>query len=1047
MGDSRVSSFHEPLLRLRFRVLWMMAALAAVAGCGLGEGRFDRQNARAHIERLAGAIGSRPAGSPANEKARAYLIETLQLYGFDVRVQEADAHWTEAGYTGRVANVIGIRNGQSRDAIALVSHYDSVTAGPGAGDDAFGVAAALEAARVLAARPSPRYSLMVVFTDAEEDGLLGARALVQDAEVKARLKTFINIEAIGVSGPVPLFETGPGTGPALRAWADSPQPRGGSYMLAIYKALPNDSDATVLRELGGFGLNFAAVGNSHAYHTDRERPDRVSPAALGAIGDNLISIVERLDAGPLEGTPDDAIYFSVFDRRAFVLSATAARALAVVAVVLGLVAWVGLMRHGLRTYGVTPVLVTFAWATLATGAVAVTLWGSVWVLRAARAELHPWHASPWRLFLFMTIMVVAMTWVVRRLAAVTPIRLRPLGTPGAVWMAALPVWTAAAVATLVYAVGASYLVSIPLAIIGLLLPLGFARPGIMRAASAVAAVVVWALWALDAWALLYFAVAALARVPLVTPTWLFPVLFMFFGVFLWPPVLAVLVGRPALRVRHGIAGSVLAIIAVVSAALVLLAPAYTAEQPQRRSAIHVDDRVAGRAFWRLGSNEPGVDIVSGPANVTWTPVAAGADDPWRSQEAFVFEGEVAAPTNDPPARLSSRVVRRADGADLEVHVGPHDLSRLSVAFVLPEAVVPTFTSLPGRTREGRWQARHVNVPRAGLTWHATVPASQADALAKVEVRLMRPELPGAEAPAHVPTWLSRERTAWRTVAVTVLGISPDESGVTPDSALGESRFAPTPLGRVHYLDRGTGGTALVFLHGWGGHAEFWRDQLPLAAGHRALFVDLPGHGRSDVGDGPYSIANVAEALHVTLQSAGVSRAVVVGHSLGALVGWHLALRAPDRVEALVSVDGTLLPFMRTPDDVASFAADINPADMRPFIETLAANLFSEASPPALRERVLEQMRRTPPQVLAPLMQEVLVMSGAPFTPGTLERPVLALETTAADTPATYEAQLRAVFPTLDYRAFPNAGHYVMMERPREVNDAIAGFLLGRGLLR
>ena len=60
-----MSSFHEPLLRLRFRVLWMMAALAVVAGCGLGEGRFDRQNARAHIERLAGAIGSRPAGSPA----------------------------------------------------------------------------------------------------------------------------------------------------------------------------------------------------------------------------------------------------------------------------------------------------------------------------------------------------------------------------------------------------------------------------------------------------------------------------------------------------------------------------------------------------------------------------------------------------------------------------------------------------------------------------------------------------------------------------------------------------------------------------------------------------------------------------------------------------------------------------------------------------------------------------------------------------------------------------------------------------------------------
>jgi len=74
---------------------------------------------------------SRWSGTPANENARAYLIETLQLYGFDVRVQEADAAWREAGVTTRVANVIAIKPGQQQDAVALVSHYDSVAWGPG----------------------------------------------------------------------------------------------------------------------------------------------------------------------------------------------------------------------------------------------------------------------------------------------------------------------------------------------------------------------------------------------------------------------------------------------------------------------------------------------------------------------------------------------------------------------------------------------------------------------------------------------------------------------------------------------------------------------------------------------------------------------------------------------------------------------------------------------------------------------------------------------------------------------------------------------------
>ena len=166
----------------RVRVAWVMALLIGVAGCGGGGARFDAQNARAHVERLAGAIGSRPAGSSANQRARAYLIETLQLYGFDVRVQEADAQWREGGLTARVANLIAIRQGQQRDGIAIVAHYDSVTTGPGAGDDALGVAVALESARVLAARTSPRHTLMVLLTDAEEDGLMGARALVQDPQ-------------------------------------------------------------------------------------------------------------------------------------------------------------------------------------------------------------------------------------------------------------------------------------------------------------------------------------------------------------------------------------------------------------------------------------------------------------------------------------------------------------------------------------------------------------------------------------------------------------------------------------------------------------------------------------------------------------------------------------------------------------------------------------------------------------------------------------------------------------------------------------------------
>src|SRR5688572_13093113 len=138
----------RPSFVLSFIVLF----LPAVSGCTRTAGVFSEQNARVHLATLAGTIGSRPVGTEANARARAYLIDQLKLYGYDVRIQELDARRAELGRTARVANIIAVLPGAKPEAIGLVSHYDSVPESPGAADDALGVAVSLEAARVLAAR-------------------------------------------------------------------------------------------------------------------------------------------------------------------------------------------------------------------------------------------------------------------------------------------------------------------------------------------------------------------------------------------------------------------------------------------------------------------------------------------------------------------------------------------------------------------------------------------------------------------------------------------------------------------------------------------------------------------------------------------------------------------------------------------------------------------------------------------------------------------------------------------------------------------------------
>src|SRR5258708_25722260 len=99
---------------------------------------------------LAGTIGSRPVGTPENARARQYIVDQLRLFGYDVRVQETDARRPDFGFTARVANIIAVKPGAEKNGIALVSHYDSNPAAPGAADDGLGVAVAPDAARLLA---------------------------------------------------------------------------------------------------------------------------------------------------------------------------------------------------------------------------------------------------------------------------------------------------------------------------------------------------------------------------------------------------------------------------------------------------------------------------------------------------------------------------------------------------------------------------------------------------------------------------------------------------------------------------------------------------------------------------------------------------------------------------------------------------------------------------------------------------------------------------------------------------------------------------------
>jgi hypothetical protein len=298
------------------------APLAATAPAS----EFSAERAFAHVREIART--PHPIGSDANGAVRNYLLGQLSQLGVQASVFSAmgvaPAHPINSSARlvigGKTQDVVGLLPGAGGgQAILLMAHYDSVPHADGAGDDAAAAAAILEIVRALRAGPALQRDLIVLFTDGEESGLLGAEAFVHGHPWAKNVGLALNFDARGDRGPSLLFETSANNAPLIDAVGRyAPHPVGSSFFYALYKLLPNDTDFTVLRPAGVPGLNFAFGEGLEAYHSPLDTPEHLSPGSLqhhGSYGLALVRHFGQLDLATLKSAGGDAIFFDWFGDR------------------------------------------------------------------------------------------------------------------------------------------------------------------------------------------------------------------------------------------------------------------------------------------------------------------------------------------------------------------------------------------------------------------------------------------------------------------------------------------------------------------------------------------------------------------------------------------------------------------------------------------------------------------------------------------------------------------------------------------------------------
>lgn len=265
-----------------------------------------------------------------------------------------------------------------------------------------------------------------------------------------------------------------------------------------------------------------------------------------------------------------------------------------------------------------------------------------------------------------------------------------------------------------------------------------------------------------------------------------------------------------------------------------------------------------------------------------------------------------------------------------------------------------------------------------------------------------------------------------------------------------SRYVRVGDVRFHYLDWGGSGPPLLFLHGYGLNAHTWDAvALGLHRSNRCLALDQRGHGATDWGRrNDYTIlARTVDAVAV-LDEIGVGDVVVVGHSMGALVGLSVAARLGRRVNALVVVDAS--PFGSLAKSVGARFRERSFDSIEEALE-LVRRVNPARDPQILRQNLIFNLRRLENGRWAWRYDQSHEML-RPEDPDDRKRALLALvhevisptlvvrgERSAVVT-ADAANELVAVLVNARAVEIEHSGHNVQGDNPRRLVEVISAFL-------
>jgi 3-oxoadipate enol-lactonase len=252
---------------------------------------------------------------------------------------------------------------------------------------------------------------------------------------------------------------------------------------------------------------------------------------------------------------------------------------------------------------------------------------------------------------------------------------------------------------------------------------------------------------------------------------------------------------------------------------------------------------------------------------------------------------------------------------------------------------------------------------------------------------------------------------------------------------------------IFYIDVGDHlGPAIVLIHGFPFSHEMWNPQTEFLKNHfRVIAYDVRGHGKSEVGDGQYTLELFVDDLMALLDHLQVERVILCGLSMGGYIVLRAIERNPERYRALILCDTTSNADSNEAKlRRAASIKSIKRAGVKPFAqEFLKAFLAPQThlKKPDVVAAVRNMINSNSPiGICGALLALAARTETTPFLPKINIPTLILVGENDKTTPPELSERMHQLVPNSEFQIVPQAAHLSNLENPKEFNSLLLNFL-------